>query len=86
MTLLPDPVVALLAGVLGSIVGSFLNVCIHRLPRDLSVVRPRSRCPSCERPIAWYDNVPILSWLALRARCRNCGAPISVQYPLVEAV
>jgi leader peptidase (prepilin peptidase)/N-methyltransferase len=70
---------------LGFIVGSFANVCIHRLPRRLSVVTPRSRCPSCERPIAARDNIPILSWLLLRGRCRSCRAPISVRYPLVEA-
>jgi leader peptidase (prepilin peptidase)/N-methyltransferase len=68
----------------GAAVGSFLNVCIHRLPEDESVVRPRSRCPRCRRAIAWYDNVPIVSWLLLRARCRGCGQPIPVRYPLVE--
>ncbi|HZP42896.1 MAG TPA: prepilin peptidase [Candidatus Binatia bacterium] len=69
----------------GACIGSFLNVCIHRLPADESVVRPGSRCPACARPIAWYDNVPIVSWLVLRARCRHCDAPISVRYPIVEA-
>jgi leader peptidase (prepilin peptidase)/N-methyltransferase len=69
---------------LGASVGSFLNVCISRWPAELSVVRPRSRCPRCETPIAWYDNVPVISWLVLRAKCRNCALPISVQYPLVE--
>jgi len=78
------PVIAVLAGVLGAMLGSFLNVCVYRLPRNESIVRPRSRCPACGQPIAWYDNVPLLSWLALRARCRHCGAPISIQYPLVE--
>jgi leader peptidase (prepilin peptidase)/N-methyltransferase len=78
------PPAVVIAGVFGSILGSFLNVCVHRLPRNESVVRPRSRCPKCGRGIAWYDNVPILSWLALRARCRHCRAPISIQYPLVE--
>ncbi len=71
---------------LGASIGSFLNVCIARWPHDLSVIRPRSRCPKCERPIAWYDNVPLLSWVLLRARCRGCGQPISARYPLVEAV
>ncbi len=68
----------------GASLGSFLNVCISRWPAELSVVRPRSRCPRCEMPIAWYDNIPVLSWIFLRARCRNCALPISVQYPLVE--
>jgi leader peptidase (prepilin peptidase)/N-methyltransferase len=76
---------ALFAFLLGTAIGSFLNVCIARWPAEQSVVRPRSRCPRCERPIAWYDNIPLLSWVLLRARCRGCGLPISVQYPLVEA-
>lgn len=76
----------ILAGVVGAMVGSFLNVCILRWPNDESVVRPRSRCPGCGKGIAWYDNVPILSWLILRGRCRHCGQGISVQYPLVELV
>ncbi len=69
----------------GACVGSFLNVCIHRLPAEESVVRPRSRCPGCGTTIAWYDNVPILAWAWLRARCRACGVPIAARYPLVEA-
>ncbi len=73
-----------LGGVLGAVLGSFLNVCVYRWPRDESVVAPRSRCPECDAPIAWYDNVPVLSWLALRGRCRKCGARISIQYPMVE--
>jgi len=72
------------AGILGALLGSFLNVCVYRLPRNESIVTPRSRCPRCGKPIAWYDNVPVFSWLVLRARCRHCRAPISVQYPLVE--
>lgn len=68
----------------GLLVGSFLNVCIHRWPKDLSVVRPRSFCPVCEHPIAWYDNVPVASYLWLRGRCRYCAAPISMRYPVVE--
>lgn len=71
---------------IGAAVGSFLNVCVARWPLEQSVVRPRSRCPRCERPIAWYDNVPIVSWLVLRARCRYCGQPISMMYPAVELV
>jgi leader peptidase (prepilin peptidase)/N-methyltransferase len=73
-----------LAGVLGALVGSFLNVVIHRLPRHESLVAPGSRCPACGKPVAPYDNVPVLSWLALRGRCRRCGEPISPRYPLVE--
>jgi len=69
----------------GACIGSFLNVCIHRLPAEESIVRPRSRCPGCRTPISWYDNVPVLSWLLLRARCRTCGTAIAVRYPLVEA-
>ncbi len=72
--------------VIGSMVGSFLNVCVSRLPEGLSVVRPRSRCPKCENPIVWYDNIPMLSWLILGAKCRHCKKPISWQYPLVEAL
>ncbi len=76
---------AFIAALFGLLFGSFLNVCIYRLPRDLSVMRPaRSFCPACEAQIAWYDNVPLISWMALRAKCRNCGAPISWRYPVVE--
>ncbi len=70
----------------GAVVGSFLNVCVYRLPAGLSVVTPRSRCPKCESPIQWYDNIPMVSWLVLGAKCRNCKTPISWQYPLVEAI
>ena len=76
----------LAAAALGLCIGSFLNVCIHRLPRDLSIVRPRSACPGCGAAIAWYDNIPVLSWLILGGRCRACSAPIAVRYPLVEGV
>jgi leader peptidase (prepilin peptidase)/N-methyltransferase len=68
----------------GAAIGSFLNVVIARVPAGESVVRPRSRCPRCGAGIAWYDNVPVVSWLVLRARCRGCGARISARYPLVE--
>jgi len=70
--------------VFGAVVGSFLNVVVHRLPRGESLVHPRSRCPSCGTPIAGYDNIPIFSWLVLRGRCRHCQAPISPRYPAVE--
>jgi len=75
-----------LIGLFGLMIGSFLNVCISRLPAGQSVVAPRSRCPSCKSEIAWYDNIPIVSYLALRGRCRRCGTSISVRYPIVEAV
>lgn len=73
-------------GVLGAIVGSFLNVVAYRLPRHESLVKPASRCPRCGAPVKPYDNIPILSWLLLRGRCRGCGEPISPRYPLVEAL
>jgi leader peptidase (prepilin peptidase) / N-methyltransferase len=71
---------------IGAMIGSFLNVVVHRLPRAESVVRPGSRCPACETPIAPYDNVPVLSWLLLRGRCRSCAARISGRYPAVEVL
>jgi leader peptidase (prepilin peptidase) / N-methyltransferase len=79
-----DPVFAVAIFVLGLAFGSFLNVCVYRLPRDLSVVRPGSACPNCEKPIRFYDNIPILGWLMLRGRCRDCKAPISPRYLVLE--
>ena len=73
-----------MAFLVGACVGSFLNVCIARWPRDLSIVRPRSRCPSCGHQLRWYENIPLASWLALRGRCRCCREPIAIQYPAVE--
>jgi leader peptidase (prepilin peptidase)/N-methyltransferase len=70
--------------VTGLAFGSFLNVAISRIPRDLSIASPRSRCPNCKAPISWRDNIPLLSWLLLRGRCRSCGARISLRYPVVE--
>ncbi len=82
---MPESIVRLLVAGLGACVGSFLNVCIHRLPRRESIVTPRSACPACGGGIAWYDNIPILSYLLLRGRCRRCRASISMRYPIVEA-
>lgn len=70
----------------GAALGSFLNVCLYRWPVGESVIRPRSRCPGCGVPVVWYDNLPVVSWLLLRGRCRSCGQSISIRYPLVEAV
>ncbi len=72
--------------VCGACVGSFLNVVIYRLPEGKSLVMPPSHCPKCGTRLRWYENVPVLAWLALRGRCRNCKGPISFQYPLIEAV
>lgn len=83
--MLPEPwMVALVAGLFGLTVGSFLNVCSLRWPAEESVVSPPSHCPRCGEGVRWYDNVPVLSWLLLRGRCRWCKEPISIQYPLVE--
>ena len=71
---------------LGLAIGSFLNVCIHRIPRRASIMRPRSRCPHCEYELHWYDNIPVLSYAMLRARCRECRTRISARYPIVELV
>ncbi len=77
--------VAILAlGAFGSLIGSFLNVVIYRVPRGRSIVSPPSACGSCEHPIRWYDNIPMVSWIVLRGRCRDCSARISVRYPLIE--
>ena len=73
-----------LAAIFGLIIGSFLNVCIYRWPRDLSVVRPRSQCPECQAPIAWFDNIPVISYAILGGQCRNCKTVISLRYPIVE--
>jgi len=83
---LPQGFEIVVAAVLGAMLGSFLNVCILRWGAEpkQSVVTPRSRCPRCGRGLAWYDNIPVFSWTLLRGRCRNCGQPISVQYPLIE--
>ena len=76
----------LYAALMGLVTGSFLNVVIHRVPRGVSIVRPRSRCPYCDGPIRAGDNIPVLSWVLLRGRCRRCSAPISGRYPFLEAL
>ena len=77
---------AILAAVFGLLIGSFLNVCIHRWPRGRSVVRPRSHCVRCRKMIAWHDNIPVVSYLVLGGKCRNCGRKISLRYPVVELI
>jgi leader peptidase (prepilin peptidase)/N-methyltransferase len=74
------------AAAFGAIVGSFLNVCIYRLPLGHSIVWPASACPYCKRQLSWYENVPVVSWAVLRGRCRTCKAPISIRYPIIEAL
>jgi leader peptidase (prepilin peptidase) / N-methyltransferase len=81
---IPPNLAIAFAFLFGLCVGSFLNVCIARWPRELSVVRPRSRCPSCGHQLAWFENIPLVSWIALRARCRCCDEPISAIYPAIE--
>src|SRR3989344_763347 len=72
--------------ILGTIVGSFLNVCIHRIPRGDSIVAPRSRCYQCGKTIRWFDNIPLLSYILLRGKCRDCGARFSIRYWMVELI
>jgi leader peptidase (prepilin peptidase)/N-methyltransferase len=82
----PQPFLIAYAFAIGAVVGSFLNVLIYRVPRRMSIVSPGSHCPACGAAIRWFDNVPILSWLLLRGRCRRCSATISARYPAVEAL
>ena len=86
LTFIPQPFIYVVTGVMGAIIGSFLNVVIHRVPREESVVLPSSRCPSCGAVIAFYDNMPVLSYLMLGGRCRSCKVHISARYPAVEAL
>jgi leader peptidase (prepilin peptidase)/N-methyltransferase len=81
---MPDALVIVFAALFGAFIGSFLNVVLRRVPRGESIVRPGSHCPSCGAPLHAYELVPVLSWVALRGRCRTCGVRISVRYPLVE--
>ena len=80
----PEQFLVLASGLFGLLFGSFANVCVHRIPLRISIVSPRSRCPVCEHEIAWYDNIPLVSWLMLSGKCRSCRAPISIRYPLLE--
>jgi leader peptidase (prepilin peptidase)/N-methyltransferase len=82
---MPHPALLSIAGLLGLAIGSFLNVVVHRVPRDESLVRPGSHCPACGHAIRNRHNIPVLGWLLLRGRCADCGTPISARYPLVEA-
>ena len=84
LTGLPVYIIAAAVGALGAIIGSFLNVVIHRVPREESIAFPASHCPSCDTAIRPYDNIPVISWAILRGRCRACRAPISARYPAVE--
>lgn len=84
--LIETQILAIYALVLGAVIGSFLNVCIYRIPERLSIVHPASRCPKCGQAIRWYQNIPVISWLVLRGKCAGCKAPISIRYPLVEAL
>jgi leader peptidase (prepilin peptidase) / N-methyltransferase len=86
LTVVPLPLLYIFIGACGAIIGSFLNVVIHRLPREESIVLPSSRCPSCGAAIAFYDNVPVLSYLLIGGRCRSCKTHISARYPAVEAL
>lgn len=82
-----QPFLMTYAFALGAVVGSFLNVLVYRLPREMSILRtPPSSCPTCSTPIRWHDNIPLYSWLVLRGKCRECRAPIALRYPLVELV
>jgi leader peptidase (prepilin peptidase)/N-methyltransferase len=82
----PAPMLTAFAVAFGALVGSFLNVCIYRLPLGKSVVWPASACPHCGRSLSWYENIPVVSWMLLRGRCRTCGAAIGVRYPVIEAL
>ncbi len=80
----PETTLLVLSAIFGLVIGSFLNVCIHRIPLQMSLVSPPSRCPKCGRPVSWFDNIPVLSWILLGGKCRYCERRISAQYPIVE--
>ncbi len=82
--LMPHLILKIFVFVFGSMIGSFLNVVVHRMPKNISVVTPRSSCPACGHQIKWYENIPILSYLFLRGKCKSCGTKISIRYPLLE--
>ncbi len=84
--LFPPPFADVAVVMFGLLIGSFLNVCIHRIPRKQSIVLPASRCPSCQKALEWYDNIPVFSYAVLRGRCRSCGTAISIRYPIIEAL
>jgi len=76
----------IVSGMFGAVFGSFCNVCIYRFPRGESIIKPASHCPKCQNPIAWYDNIPLISWIILLGKCRHCKENISIQYPLIELI
>ncbi|MDP9175005.1 MAG: prepilin peptidase [Planctomycetota bacterium] len=84
--MMPDAIFIPFVFALGACIGSFLNVVVYRLPREISLITPPSRCPDCETPLAWYDNIPVFGWIFLRGKCRYCKKPISPCYPVVEAI
>jgi leader peptidase (prepilin peptidase)/N-methyltransferase len=84
--MMPHVVFAIFLFAVGACIGSFLNVVVYRLPRGVSLVRPGSHCPNCNRPLAWYDNIPVFGWIFLHGKCRYCAKPISARYPIVEAI
>ena len=84
--MIPHPVMIFFSLLFGLALGSFLNVCIHRIPLKISIINPPSRCPQCGENIRFYDNIPLLSYILLSGKCRNCGQPVSIRYPLVELI
>ena len=83
---MPQSILHSIAFALGLLIGSFLNVCIYRIPLSKSIISPGSMCPKCQTPVAFYDNIPVVSWLVLMGKCRHCKAPISLRYPFIELI